>query len=360
MRLGHWTSVLGAALLLTSCNRGLPPPVEKTWLTMGTFASVTLRGDDAKHLAPYCAETARCFDDLNQRLSVYLPDSELSHLNSATGMVDVSRQTFDMLRETARYAALTEGAFDPTVSPLITMWGFSGGKTPTNLPTAAIIAATLNETGYQHLQLTPTAPSAPPVLRAGFERTGMSLDLGGIAKGFAVDRAYDHLISTRPANTLINLGGNIRCHGMATPERPWRIGVRHPFDTTMTLGALTMESGMSVATSGNYERFVTIDGERYAHIIDPRTGYPVKGMAGVTVLSASATEADALSTALFVVGIEGAPALLEKFPTTHALLVPDRTPIEIWVSPGFQRVFTPHPEYAASVHSLPMGILDKR
>jgi len=348
-------------VLATACNRTAPPPVERTWPTMGTFASITLRGDDAEHLPYYQAETRRCFDALNAGLSVYLPDSELSQFNKATGMVTVTPSTYEVLQQTLYYAALSEGAFDPTVSPLIKMWGFSGGATPSNLPSTTAIAEALSRTGYHHLKLSPPAPPLPlassplppaPLL-AGFDQRGMSLDLGGIAKGFAVDAAYALLTARQPANTLINLGGNIRCHGMATPTRPWRIGVRNPFDNSQTLGALTMASGMAVATSGNYERFVTINGERYAHIIDPRTGSPVKGMAGVTVLSTNATETDAMSTALFVVGLEGAPALLAKLPGCHALLVPDRIPMEIWVSPGFRQRFTPHPEYAESVHLLP-------
>ena len=343
----HFLLMISAtALLLAGCRKAPTPPVERSWLTMGTFASVTLRHDDAEQLALYHTETAACFEALNQALSVYLPDSEITQLNTATGMVTVSPQTFVMLQETARYASLTKGAFDPTVAPLIQLWGFSGGKQRSDLPEVETIAAILGTIVYQHLRLDPTSSSA------GFDQPGMSLDLGGIAKGFAVDRAYDRLIGSTPANALINLGGNIRCYGKATPERPWKIGVRDPFDTDNMLGSLTIASGMAVATSGNYERFVTIKGKRYAHIIDPRSGYPVKGMVGVTILSPTATEADAMSTALFVAGIQGAPALLAKVPGTQALLVPNRKPVEIWVTPGFAEVFTPLPEYEQSVHLL--------
>ncbi len=333
-------------VIISGCRKPTPPPVEKTWLTMGTFASVTLRSDDAEKIERYHTEAARCFDEINQTLSVYRPDSEITQLNNATGMISVSEQTFQMLEKTIHYSKISGGAFDPTLFPLIRLWGFSGGTTPTNLPEVEAISKLRSNTGYQHMKLNPVSHTA------GFDQPGMSIDLGGIAKGFAVDLAYDHLTSSLPANTLINLGGNIRCHGMATPDRPWRIGVRHPFDTSKTLGALSIASGMSLATSGNYERFVYIKEKSYAHIIDPRTGYPVKGMAGVTVLSTTAIEADAMSTALFVAGVENAPALLAECPNTQALLVPDKNPIEIWVSEGFQTVFTPHPEYADSVHLL--------
>jgi thiamine biosynthesis lipoprotein len=344
---------LALALILSACTKRQTPPVERTWLTMGTFASVTLRGDDAAHIKLYQSETQRCFDEINTALTVYSPKSELSQLNRATSPLAVSPQTFTMLQTAIRYAEISSGAFDPTVAPIVRMWGFNGAVPPSNLPSPQAISAALQNTGYQQVRLTPPSTDDPNSHAiAAFNHSGMSIDLGGIAKGFAVDQAYDHLIPLQPANVLINLGGNIRCHGSATPERPWRIGVRNPFDESQTIGILTMQSGDAVATSGNYERYVEIGGTRYAHIIDPRNGQPVSGMAGVTVISKTATEADAISTALFVTGLTRATELLAKLPDSQALLVPDRKPLEIWISPGFQARFTPHAEYKDQVHLL--------
>ncbi len=340
-------------LLISACTKSQPAPVESTWLTMGTFASVTLRGDDAEHLKYYQSETRSRFDEINSSLSVYIPESELSQLNRATEPMAVSPQTFTMLQTALKYAEISTGAFDPTVAPIVKMWGFNGATAPSHLPSPQAISEALSRSGYKHVQLTPSEEGNPKSQAlAAFNHSGMSIDLGGIAKGFAVDQAYEHLIQEQPANTLINLGGNIRCHGSATPERPWRIGVRNPFDESQTIGVLTMKSGDAVATSGNYERYVEIDGTRYAHIIDPRNGHPVSGMAGVTIISKTATEADAISTALFVTGLTGATELLSKLPDSQALLVPDRKPLEIWISPGFEAKFTPHSEYEASVHLL--------
>ncbi len=333
----------------TSCRRNSSKSVELTWLTMGTFASLTLRGIGDGQANELENITKAQFEDLNNTLSVYKPDSEISQLNTGTtGMVHVSKSTFTMLQETLRYAKLSEGAFDPTMCPLIKLWGFSGGTPPTALPTPEAINSALSRTGYPHLKL-----SKEPDLHAGFDLSDMQIDLGGIAKGFAVDKAFDAIFARQPdLNGIINLGGNIRCLGTATPEREWHIAVRNPFDATSTVGVLTMAPGMSVATSGNYERFITIGDKRYAHIIDPRTGYPVAGMAGVTALSRSATEADAMSTALFVVGLDNAPHLLRNLPDTEALLIPDREPMELWVTPGFNKAFTPHPPYTNNIHIL--------
>jgi thiamine biosynthesis lipoprotein len=351
MKIGRWLmSAVTVVLVLTGCTKPLPPAIEKTWLTMGTFASITLPSAESNQLDACISETTRCFEGLDRAFSVYLPESEISKLNSSTGMIAVGWDALLALQETIQYSELTGGAFDPTVAPLVRTWGFSGGSRPTELPSAELIAEVLAETGYTNLTF--DVPSAG-VMRAGFSRPGMSVDLGGFAKGFAVDRAYKLLAKRAPINALINLGGNIRCLGAATPKRPWRIGVRNPFDGTQMLGSVTLDSGMAVATSGNYERFVMIDGKRYAHIIDPRTGYPVQGMAGVTVVSPLATEADVMSTALFVEGVESASELLANLPKSHALLVPDRQPIEIWVSPGFKERFTPLPQYKESVRMLP-------
>jgi thiamine biosynthesis lipoprotein len=343
--------VLAALAFLVYRSRTFGPPsapVERVWPVMGTFASVTLRGDHAGLLDPVSDETAAILERINSQLSVYSPDSEISSINSATGAVAISKNTRQMLELTRYYTTGTGGAFDATVMPLVRLWGFSGGQTPEQLPSAEMIESARRLTGIDKLEIGETT--------ARMTVPGTTLDLGGIAKGFAVDRTYEAIIAQYTVNAIFNLGGNIRVHGKATPERTWRIGVQDPFQHGSTLGVLELASGMAVATSGNYERFVMINGKRYAHIIDPRTGYPVEGMAGVTVLSESATEADALSTALFVTGIDGAAAILSRFPGSEAILVPDRHPIEIYVSKGMPSPFTPHPEYRSAVRLLPSAL----
>ncbi len=193
-------------LALTSCSRSDHRPVERTWLTMGTFASLTLREDDAASLDQHSTVVQDRFEQLNSTLSVYRPDSEISRLNNtATGMVTVSEATFEMLEEALRYARMSGGAFDPTITPVIRTWGFSGGEVPTALPTADAITAALQSSGYRNVKL-----STKESCLAGFARPGMSLDLGGIAKGFAVDLACDALGTKPDLNALVNLGGNIR------------------------------------------------------------------------------------------------------------------------------------------------------
>jgi FAD:protein FMN transferase len=319
---------------------------------MGTYATVSVPADE-KSMLTVCADDAKSvFSELEKTLTVYDPGSEISRLNAAAGRspVAVSGHTRRMLRLSRQYGELSGGAFDVTVSPLIQLWGFSGGQAPVRRHAPEIVAEVLTRTGYHHLAIEGET--------AFLDTAGMSVDLGGIAKGYAVDVCFERLTRKKIPNVMVNLGGNLRCNGVARAGRPWNIGVQNPFEDGEIVGTIGLTGGRAVATSGNYERFVVIDGKRYAHIIDPRSGFPVEGMAGVTVISGKAVEADALSTALYVAGISGAAEILARTPASHALLIPDEQPIRIFLSPGFRQHFSPTPKYAVCVAELPSSEAD--
>jgi thiamine biosynthesis lipoprotein len=181
------------------------------------------------------------------------------------------------------------------------------------------------------------------------DKAGARIDLGGIAKGYAVDVCYRKLRDIGARDVMINMGGNIRCMGRGRRHRPWTIGVQSPFERDRLVGTVALSDGMALATSGHYEKYVVIEGRRYAHVIDPRTGRPVQGMAGVTVLGSTAAEADALSTALFVAGLRESEAILANTPGASALFIPDEQPMRILVTPGMKEHFTPHPDIASCV-----------
>jgi FAD:protein FMN transferase len=155
-----------------------------------------------------------------------------------------------------------------------------------------------------------------------------------------VDVCYDRLLAIGARDFMVNLGGNIRCHGQPCRGEPWTIGVRNPFNTGEIIGTLRLTNGMAVATSGNYERFVVIGIRAYAHIMDPRTGYPVSGMAGVTVVTTNGVQSDALSTALFVLGVDGSKAALSRVGSCEALFIPNQEPLKIVTTPGLPSLFT--------------------
>jgi thiamine biosynthesis lipoprotein len=334
-------NVLARLSPLTVCllAAGACVPEKKTvqdmWLPMGTFATVTVPG--ARH-----ADLARCtkvakdvFGTLEKDLSVYKQDSELSRVNRSAGAapVQVSPHTRELLSLAKQYAELSDGSFDPTVAPLVKLWGFSGGKPPKAPLEKRAVNRALDLVDYRSIVVAKGS--------AGLGKPGMQLDLGGIAKGYAVDVCYRRLEAMGIDHVMVNLGGNIRCRGRARSDQPWKVGVRNPFDRDTIAGVIELPGGMAVATSGNYERFVMLNGERYTHIIDPRTGFPVKGTAGVTVISTTAVEADALSTALFVLGAEGSKAVLRRAPDCHALFIPDEQPLRMIATPGFMKYFKP-------------------
>ena len=346
---------LAAVLLFSGCSghagkKNESKPVERTWLVMGTFASINVRGD-SENIDRILQLTQKSFSKVNATLSTYLPDSEISKINASTNRVEVSPMTADILKKTLTYCDISHGAFDPTVRPLIEMWGFNGATVPPRIPSETEIRNTLKRVGFRHIKLSADTNTTATV------QSSVPIDLGGIAKGYAVDLAYRHLktaFSNDMPSMLINLGGNIRCIGSATSARSWKIGVRNPFIKGKLIGSLTLKDGESVATSGNYERYVIIEGKRYAHIISPRTGHPISGMAETTVVAPDATASDALSTSIYVAGIDESEAILKKLPETRAIIIPDRQPIEIWISPSMRDTFTPYDEYKKHVHILGM------
>ena len=318
---------LAAALLLVRAGgrrAGAPEKAPQTfsWPAMGTVATLTTRAEGA------AAERARtlaadAFRLVETNLSVFAPDSAVARLNRGEEVrVSSDAPLAQVLRFALETAEASGGAFDPTVNPLMRAWGFRGG-TPA-LPTPAALSNALAAVGWRRVVLD-AAPDGSLRADAG----GAELDFGAIAKGYAVDRAYDALVADGQTDFLLNLGGNIRVRGAPAPDRAdWAIAVRDPAGRHPPSPLLRpLRSGEAVATSGSYERFVEIGGRRYSHIIDPRTGRPVEGdLASVSVVAPSAMEADAFSTTLFVLGREAGAAFLSSRPGCTAVFIAGKAP----------------------------------
>nr|MBC8426546.1 FAD:protein FMN transferase [bacterium] len=252
------------------------------------------------------------FDSVNTRLSSWSDDSEVGRFNAAPvgTTFTVSKWLSTCLRVGEELGKISGGAFDPSAGPLMHLWGFRGrqGRVPA---TAELDSARALLGGYEHdpfqRQLTKT-------------RAGTQIDLGGVAKGFAVDRAVANLIEFGTSGALIDLGGNVFALGLPDDRDMWRVGIRDPQDPDEIFATFGMVN-RAAATSGSYERFVEIDGHRYGHIMNPATGQPAEGLLSVTVVSRSATLTDALSTTLFVLGPERAQSLLhDHYPHVDAIL----------------------------------------
>lgn len=333
-------------LMARRAPQHISAPREEVWLVMGTVASLRTPASEREHFPEMLHIAQKTFEEANAALSVYNPKSELSILHTQGYLEPISDVTRMFLHTTIEMTDRMQGLFDPTLLPVIQLWGFSGGDTPATLPTPEQISHALVRPTLADLQLTTTAARFPADIG--------HIDPGGIAKGFALDLAFDSIVQAFPdAHFLLNLGGEMRARGEPEPNRTWRIGIQHPFDKEATIGVIHLPSNLAVATSGHYERYFKINETRYAHIIDPSTGWPVQGMAGVTVLAPNATEADVLSTALFVAGLERAGPLLETFATSEAILIPDRHPVEIHITAGMKTWFEPSPAFRDNVRLLP-------
>jgi len=325
------------------------PPAETRWLVMGTSAAVAVREADRDQLPLLRGIAARHYDEIEAALSPYRPDSPLSRINAAAGtnLFFVCQPPLDTVLAAACEASLESGqAFSPLAGPLMRLWGFGHDQNLAVEPSDVEIAAVLPLVTIDALQ-TVDGPYSVQL-----SHPGMRLDLGGIAKGYAVDRVYDAFRAQGVQHVLIDLGGNLRVIGTSASSRKgWRTGVRDPFTPGGMLGYFCLASGQAVATSGNYERFVTIGGKRYAHIMDPRTGRPVAGMAAVIIVAPTAMEADWLSTTLFVLGPEAGVRLLRRHAGCEAVWIPDQQPVRLLATQGFFDRFT------ATVNNLTISVL---
>ncbi len=248
-------------------------------------------------------------DRIENLLSVYRPNSDIARLNHAAGQgpVQVADETIEVLARAVELSVLTCGAFDVTAGPLVDAWGFT--KRRGQKPSAAAIAAALEIVGYQKLRIDVDAKSVELL------QTGMTVNLGAIGKGFALDRIADLLRSGGASDFLVH-GGNssVLAAGDDVPgsDSGWKVAIEHPRIPRQRVGGLVLKN-QSLGTSGSGKQFFHHQGKRLGHVIDPRTGWPAGEMLSLTVVCASAVDADALATGLFVMGMEDAVARSESW-----------------------------------------------
>jgi len=245
-------------------------------------------------------------------------EGELARLNAEgrSRPVRVSPELFQLLERSLEYHELTEGKFDITLGKLVELWGFGEGaqSPPRRPPPPEAIEALLTGRWLKLDREEGTVQLGPTT----------ELDLGGIAKGYAVDRAIEVLQKYGVQAALVNAGGDIRVLGGRPGlfgSRPFRIAIQHPREEGEILGIVELEGGQAIATSGDYERYFIYNGVRYHHILDPATGLPAWGCISVTVIAPTATEADALATGVFVLGPERGLALIEQLPQVEGIVV---------------------------------------
>lgn len=277
-----------------SCN--------KIFRALGTLNTIFIPRCDNSEAVTLVAERIMEIDD---RLSVFKPESDVSLINKNAGdrFVKVHAETMHLLKTSVEYSKITGNAFDVTAAPLVELWGI--GKKQEFVPDETEISEACRLVGCESLLFDENNSQVM------LTQKGQKICMGGIAKGYAADEAKKILSAYKIQNALINLGGNIIAMGEWEPKIPWKIGIQNPCKKTGSyFGTLTLQNETAV-TSGSNEQFFIKDGVRYHHIIDPRTGKPANtDLLSVTLIGDSSTDMDALSTAIFVLGMQKASSLL--------------------------------------------------
>jgi thiamine biosynthesis lipoprotein len=282
---------------------------------MGTLARIVVYAPQRDTAAVAFRAAFRRIETLNAIFSDYLPDSELNRLcqQAGSGPVQVSYHLFRILSQAQALAKESEGAFDVTAGPVIRLW--RRARRQREVPTPERLAHALEHTGYQHLKLATRESTAE------LGKAGMLLDLGGIAKGYAVDEALKSLKECGIQSALVALGGDIVVSDPPPGKEGWTIEIAmNEFPALAKPKPLRLRHA-AVSTSGDAEQHVEIGGIRYSHIIDPRTGKALTGRSSVTVTALSATESDGLATAISVLGPDRGLELVESTPGAAALMI---------------------------------------
>lgn len=293
---------------------------------MGTVVQLTMmEGDAAKFdeaAEAAFAEVAR----LEAIFSSYRDDSDVSVMNASAGksLVKVRPETVEVLRKALYVAALSGGAFNPAVGALAGVWGLSGEKGV--VPSREEVEKLLPLADYHYIVL------KEHDRKAGLERKGMAINLGGVAKGYIVDKAAFAMRKAGVTRGIIHAGGDMTVF-QKEKGKPFIIGIKDPREEEKLLGEAYVYNG-AVATSGDYERFFMKDGVRYHHILDPKTGFPARGTRGVTLIARDPTVADALSTAVFVLGPEKGMKIIEGLDGVEGVIVGEDGKVHL--SSGFE------------------------
>jgi len=319
--------------VLVACGDQRTAEYQLSGSTMGTsftVAVVTELAFDQKHLQ---AQIVATLENIEQRMSTYRDNSELSQFNhsSSTDWTPVSQELCEAVDDAIEIGHLTDGAFDITVGPLVNLWGFGPDDSRKEPPSAEAIDAAMLATGREYLH----ADCEVPAIRK--DRAKLYIDLSAYAKGLAADEIAALLENEDIANYLVEIGGDLRARGHNASNAKWRIAIERPDQSGNTMEKIIHVHDLSVATSGDYRNFFEFEGRRYSHTIDPRTGRPVNhDLASVTVLGESAAFADAMATAMMVLGPEAGMALAEREDIAAELLLRDGGTITELMSSKFK------------------------
>lgn len=316
-------------LALSACGR--EPLHQSQTYVFGTLVDISIYGEEESRAAKLSSDIQQDFQRLHHKLHAWDENSDLSRVNQAfaSGETIVIDEELAKLIEDAKASSIqSDGLFNPAIGGLIKQWGFQSDS----FDPVAIDPAAIEKLVSQNPQMTDINILRQETgIQVKSNNPAVKLDLGGYAKGYALDRAVAYLKSQGAQNALINIGGNVIALGRHG-DRNWRVGIRHPRDTG-AIAALDLEDGWAVGTSGDYQRYFELDGMRYCHVLDPRTGYPASNTLSVTVLippgESSGTLSDVASKPIFIASPEQRNTMATQMGITHYLVIDDAGNIEI-------------------------------
>jgi thiamine biosynthesis lipoprotein len=279
---------------------------------MGTVVEITLVGEDEEAANKATFQSFQEIKRIEHLMSPWIDSSDVTRINQSAGKewVKVSQETLRVIKKAREISELAEGGFDITVGPLTQLWRVAREKGIP--PSADELKKKLDLVNFRNVMIDQEE-------KVFLKKRGMSIDLGGIAKGYAVDRAFEVLRTLGYKNLIVNAGGDLRVGGSKL-DQPWSIGIQDPRSSEKIMATVTI-SDSAIATSGDYEKFFIYQGKRYHHIFNPKDGLPSDGCQSVTIICKEGMVADALATAVFVLGPEKGYVLCQKLKGVDCLIV---------------------------------------
>lgn len=305
--------------------------LQRSTFIFGTIARFKIYGTKAEKAFN---EVLDRLNEIDDKISVFKDYSEISRINKSSGISaqKVSPDTYFLIKKALEYSKISEGTFDPTIRPLVALWGI--GTKNADIPSKENIEKNLKLVDYKSVLFYENDTAVK------LKNINQEIDLGGIAKGYAADEVRDIFIKNHIKSAIIDLGGNIFVLGKKTDGSPFSVGIQDPFKERDTFVGIVSLENKSVVTSGNYERYFIKDGTRYHHIIDPKTGYPsVSNIISATIISDKSLDGDGLSTGIYILGIDKAMRLIEKMNGIDAILISEDK--KIYLSSGIKKNFKP-------------------
>lgn len=300
----------------------------RTFFVLGTLVNLKAYGKNGEKAVDEAVYRLNQLDDM---FSAFKPESDIGRINLNSGIKPqkINRDTLELLKKSKEYSFLCSGAFDPTIRPLVQLWGI--GKNKDYIPEDSEIREKMKLVNYGDIEINENECFVK------LKRKNQAVDLGGIAKGYAADEIRDIFIKNKIKSGLVDLGGNIFVLGKKIDKSLWKVGIQDPFkDRGQYVGILYAED-KSVVTSGYYEKFFKNDGELYHHIINPITGYPSKSeIISATIVSDNSIDGDGLSTGIYILGIDKGFKIIEKAGVDAVLITESK---KIYITPGIKDKF---------------------